>query len=444
MLFQKKDIVRLMLPLILEQIFNALVGTFDTIMVSNVGEAAIAGVANVDVVATLLIQFMAALATGGTVICAQYIGRGDRDQACMAANQMVSVSTLLSVVFLLLGTAACRPILGLFYPDAAPDVMDCSAVYLFICAFSFPMLAIFNSCAGIYRATGNAAVPMLVSVLMNVINVGGNALCIFGLKMGVEGVAIPTLVSRTVAAVVMAVLCSRSSRLIHIARHLGAYRLRKDMIRRVLHIGLPNGVENGLFNLGKIMVQSLVTTLGTAVVAGYSVAQQMAGYIILPGIALGIGLTTLVGQSMGAERPDEAKKYVRNIVLVNYGIILTLIVIIYFAVDYFVGLYVGLSPAGAEVTKQLIWWYDLFVLIWPIGFTIPTCLRAAGDVRFCMIVAVASMWAFRIGAAYVLVHFTTLGALGIYFGMFLDWLFRAAVFFVRYRRNRWTQIKIIE
>lgn len=443
MLFHKKDIVKLMLPLVLEQIFNALVGTFDTIMVSNVSEAAIAGVANVDAVAMLLIQFLAALSTGGTVICAQYIGKGDNENACIAANQLVSAATLLSGVLLLLGTVLCRPILGLFYPDAAPDVMRCSVTYLFICAFSFPMLAIFNSCAGIFRATGNSAVPMQVSVLMNVINVGGNALCIYGLGMGVEGVAIPTLVSRTVAAVVLATLCSRKRQRVHITRSLRAYRLRWDMIRRVLHIGLPNGVENSLFNLGKIMVQSLVTSLGTTVLAGYSVAQQMAGYIILPGLALGIGLTTMVGQCMGAGRPEEAKKYVRNIVAVNYCIILALIVIIYFTMDRFVGLYVSLSPAGAEVTKQLIWWYDIFVLIWPIGFTIPTCLRAAGDVRFCMIIAVVSMWVFRIGAAYLLVKCTAVGALGIYFGMFLDWLFRAVVFGIRYRRNKWTQIKVI-
>ena len=292
-MFTKKDLLKLLLPLMVEQLLAVLVGMADVVMVAVVGEAAVSGVSLVDSISVLIIQMLAALATGGSVVCAQYIGRKEPEQACRAAGQLLLVTTLVSAV---IGAAAFlgnRHLLLMIFGNVEQDVLDNAVIYFWLSALSYPFLAVYNSCAALYRAMGNSKISMYVSLAMNAINICGNAICVFGLHMGVEGVGIPTLVSRAFAAAAMVVLIQRPQNLVRI-QGLRSLRFEGGMIRRILQVGVPNGMENTMFQFGKLFLQSLVSTLGTAAIAGYAVAGNLVTFEYLPGNALGLGLITIV------------------------------------------------------------------------------------------------------------------------------------------------------
>ena len=294
-MFSRKDMVRLFGPLLVEQLLAVLVGMADVVMVAAVGETAVSGVALVDSISVLVIQVLSAMATGGAVVCAQYIGKKRQDQACRAAGQLVLITAVLSLLIASAAFIGNRHLLRLIFGSVEPEVMDNAATYFWFTAMSYPFLALYNSGAALFRSMGNSKVSMKVSLAMNAINVAGNALCVFGLRMGVEGVAIPTLLSRMFAAVVMVLLVRSPKNSIRVNR-LSQLIPQPDMIKKILSVGIPSGLENGMFQFGKIALQSLVSTLGTASIAGYAVATNLVTFQYLPGVALGLGLITIVGQ----------------------------------------------------------------------------------------------------------------------------------------------------
>jgi len=430
-MFSRRDLIRLLLPLIIEQLLNVLVGMVDVLMVAAVGETAVSGVALVDSVSILVIQILAALATGGAVVCSQYIGKKAQDKACQAAGQLVMVTFIGAAVFTTVAQAGGKTLLRMIFGSVEQRVMDNALIYFRLTSLSYPFLGLYNSCAALYRSMGNSRISMLTSLVMNGMNVVGNAVCIYGLHMGVEGVALPTLASRVFAALLMAYLIRNPGNLIRVTS-LKELRPDSGMIRRILSVGIPSGLENGMFQFGKVTLQSLVSTLGTASIAGYAVASNLVMFLYLPGNSLGLGLITIAGQCIGANEIGQAKKYTWRLICLNYGLLLIIGTVLGFGSSFMVGMY-RLSPEASHMARMLVIVHCLAMVLWPPSFLLPNALRAGMDAKFTMAISVFSMWAFRIGFAYIFVKIFHLGVLGVWYGMFIDWFFRMVVFLFRFR-----------
>ena len=429
-MFTREQLIKLLAPLIVEQILTVLVGMADVVMVVAVGETAVSGVSLVDSISVLIIQVMGAMATGGAVVCSQYLGKRQLRDAGEAAGQLVFVTLALSLGVTVVALAGNRHLLSAIFGSVEEAVMDNAQTYFWITAMSYPFLGLYNACAALFRSMGNSKVSMFTSLIMNGINIAGNAICVFGFKMGVAGVAYPTLISRVTAAVLIFIFLQNRHNEIRIS-NLRTLRPRMEMIRRILSIGIPGGLENGMFQFGKLFLQSLVSSLGTASIASYAVACNLVTLLYLPGNALGLGLITIVGQCVGAQKPKEAKAYTRLLTVINYLILAVVATAMFFGADVLVGFY-NLSPEAGEISHVLLRSHCVAMLIWPVAFTLPNALRAALDARFTMAVSVFSMWVFRIGFAYLFVYLFDLGVPGIWYGMFIDWVFRAAVFLARF------------
>lgn len=430
-LFTGRQLYQLIWPLVIEQLLNVLVGMVDVMMVASIGEAAVSGVSLVDGLNQLLIQFLAALTAGGTVVCAQYIGMKNHQKANDSAGQLmlltVAGTVVLSGIFLLGGSSLLRLIFG----QVEADVMACARIYFMITVCSFPFLALYNSSGALFRAMGNSRISMKTSMLMNGMNVAGNALCIYGLKMGVTGVAIPTLLSRAICSVLLFSLLQRSPEGIRVGQ---LRQLRPDgmIIRRILNIGIPGGVESSIFQLGKVMLQSLVATLGTAAIAGYSVAGNLVMFLYLPGNALGLALTTVVGRCVGAGEAEQARRYNRLFVLMNYAFLALICTVMVLLRYRWIGIY-NLSSEASAIAAGLVLSHCIAMIIWPPAFLVPNSMRAANDARFTMVVSIACMWIFRVALAWLFVKGFGRDIQYVWYAMYIDWVFRVIAYGWRMR-----------
>ena len=426
LLFNKHHLLQLLWPLVVEQLLAVLVGMVDVLMVAYVGEATVSGVSLVDSVNMLVIQVLFALTAGGTVVCAQFIGAGNYNLASKSGGQLLSITTglmlLISTAFLLKGDY----LLSVIFGQVESKVMEDAVKYLLYIAASFPFLAIYYSAAAIFRAAGNTKLSMLAALGMNLLNIIGNAICIFGLHMGVVGVALPTLLSRIVASVFMVYSLQRFGKEIRLHTFL-QLKPDGDIIRKILSIGIPNSVESGLFNFGKILLQSLVSTLGTASIAAYAVASNLATYLYLPGNALGAGMITIVGQCYGAKKPEQAKYYAKVLLYLNYAFLAVICSVLIIGRSFFVGCY-NLSPHSSGLAEGLILAHSVAMIIWPVAFLLPYYFRAIGKAAFTMKVAVFAMAVFRVGLAYLFIDLWHKNVLWVWYAMFVDWIFRIIVF----------------
>ncbi len=441
-MFTKKEIRALLWPLILEQVLTGLMGVADTFMVSNVGEAAISGVALVDSLNMLIVYFFSALAAGGTIVCSQYIGQENHLQANKASNQVLSASFILSITCCAVLATLRRPILGLIFGTVEPAVMDAADVYLLVTALSYPFLALYTASAALFRATGDSRRPMIVALVADILNVIGNAILIFGCGMGVLGAALATLASRIVSAGVMLRFQSRPGQIISLGK-LSAFRPDGTMLRRILRLGIPSAIENGMFQFGKLVVQSTVSVLGTTAIASQAIIAILDSCSGMPGQAIGIGLLTVAGQCMGRGRPDEARRYMIYFTKISTLVVLVSGGVISAAAPLITRL-TALSPAGRALTCQITWFVSAIrVILWPSAFTVPNGLRAAGDVSFTMWVGTVSMWTLRVGLSWYLCRYTGVGLWGIWFGWSADWVLRATCFLWRFRSNKWQDHNVL-
>lgn len=430
-MFTRKDLMKLLAPLIVEQILIVLVGMVNVVMAAAVGEASVSGVSLVESINILIIQMLSALATGGAVISSQYLGKKQSENACKAAGQLIGVTTVLSVLVTLIALAGRGSLLKAIFGSVDESVMNAAVVYFWITALSYPFVAVYNSCAALFRSMGNSKASMAVSLVVNTVNVGGNAVCVYGLHMGVNGLAWPTLFCRIAAAVVMLFMIQSPDNVLRINR-LDDLKPNIPMIKKILSIGIPNGLENGMFQFGKLALQSLVSSLGTAAIASYAVASNLVTLLYLPGNAIGLGLITIVGQCVGAGEKKEAKRYTRLLVGTNYGILLLLCTVMIVFSDQLASVY-NLSGEAAKISSRMVVLHSYAMIVWPLAFTIPYALRASMDAKFTMVVSIFSMWLFRIAFAYFFVRVMNTGVMGIWYGMFIDWIFRAVLFGWRFR-----------
>ena len=438
-LFSRKDLVRLIIPLIVDQFLQVAVGLSDSIMVARVGEAAVSGVSLVDTVMLLIINIFTALATGGAVIAGQYLGRRDPKTGCEATAQLFNFTFLFSIFIMILGYLGQNVILYHVFGKIEADVMKDSRNYLLIVLSSIPMIAMYNAGAAIFRAMGNSNVAMKTSLLMNSINVFGNALLIFGFHRGVEGVAIPTVVSRGVACVVILILLNNQKHELHIL-HPYPFKIKWNVLKKILYIGIPNGLENSMFQLGKIAVLSLVSGLGTASLAANAVGNNIANFAILPGMSFGFALLTVCAQCVGAGDFEQVKYYTKHMMRVEYLCLIASNLIVILALPFILSVY-NLSDEAARYANDIILYHAACVVtIWPLSFTLPNTLRAAADVKITMVLSIISMWVFRFGFSYMLTMVFHMGIFGVWVAMTIDWLVRGIFFVCRYRSGRWQKI----
>ena len=436
MLFSKQDIRKILFPLLVEQILAVALGMFDSMMVSSVGEAAVSGVSLVDSISILLINVFSALATGGAVVCSQFLGHKDAEGARSSAKQLYYAVFAVSSLLMTIALVFSSQILHLIFGKVEADVMAFAKTYFVITAISYPFLGLYNGGAALFRAMGNSKISLYVSLAMNLLNVGGNALLIYGFKLGVAGAAISTLAARIFGAAVMLILSHNRKNTIYVDNIL-RFRPSFPIIRRILRIGIPGGMENGMFQVGKLLTQSLVASLPTAIIAANSVANTLASFQYAAGGAVGLTLITVIGRCTGAGEKEQAKHYAKSLLFTAYKIMLITSVLLTIFPKPIIGLF-ELSTEATDAVLRLVLLHNLAtVLIWPLAFTLPHCFRAASDVMFPMVTSIISMWVFRVVCSYIFVLYFHLGVYGVWLAMFCDWLFRGSMFFVRLISNKW-------
>jgi len=430
-------------PLIVEQLLIVAMGIVDMVMVSSVGEHAVSGVSLVDTINFLIITAFNAMATGGSVVASQYIGREDGKNACCSARQLVYISVLISLVLMVFTMCTCRPMLRLVFGNIADDVMQASQVYFLVTALSYPFLALYTSASALFRSMGNSKITMWTAVIVNIINVGGNALFIYVMKLGVGGAALSTLISRVIAAVFLISLLMRSWSQIINLKGITRVKLEGAMIKRILNVGIPSGLETSMFQVGKILITRIFTTFGTAAIAANAVAATINSIAFMPGSGYGMGLLIIAGQCIGAGDYAGTKRYTKKVMIIAYITYL----FININVVLFMNQIVGVFNLSEEARRLCVIFLRIHcvtsTLFWCPSFVLPNSLKAAGDARYVMVVAASTMWLVRVCSAYLMAFPLGLGPMAVTIAMGADFLFRGIFFTWRWKNGRWMGKRVI-
>ena len=436
--FSNRELVTLIAPLIVEQFFAITVGLADSLMVATVGDAAISAVSLVDSISNLMIYIFSAMAAGGAAVAGQYIGRREKENANNAGQHLVALLGVTSVCFAALLYLFKTLILTTVFGQIDADVMAATNKYYTIVMASIPGIALYNGGAAIFRTMGRSDVSLKVSLLMNGINVGGNALLIFGFHMDVAGVAIPTLVSRTVAAVVILALLFNEKLPLHLS-NLRAFEYKPRLLKNILYISIPSGIENGMFHLGRLILFSLISTFGTASIVANAIGNTLGNFHCFAGQALNLGLTTVISQCVGAGDYDGARYYMRKLTKAGYALMAAVNLGIIAMLPLIMRVY-DVSPEGERLAVIVTLIHGIAaIFLWMPSFSFPTFLRAAGDARFTMVASMLTMWLCRVFFAYIFGKLMGYGVVGVWVAhSILDWTVRSIVFFSRYRSGKWT------
>ena len=441
-MFSNRKLLLLLIPIIAEQFLNSLMGMADSMMVSNVGAAALSGVSLVDSINNLVVQAFNALATGGVIICSTYVGQKDMQRANEAARQVILVSAVISFVVMLSCLIFRGWLLRVIFGQIEPDVYQAANIYFILTILSYPGISLAAAGSAIFRAQSNTRLPMNVAIVSNILNVAGNALLIWGFGLGVYGAAIATLASRIFSAVVLLCLLRSDDQQIFIRQY---HKIRPDMdkIKRILGMGIPNGIENSMFQFGKLAIQSSVSTLGTMAIAAQAMTNIFENVNGVAGIGVGIGLMTITGQCLGAGRKDEAIYYTKK--MIGWGYIAILVSCLFtYAIARPVTLLAHMEAESAALCIYMLGWITIAKpLLWAPSFITPYAMRAAGDVKFSMIIATLTMWLCRVTLATFLIRVVHMGAMGVWIGMFADWAIRGIIFTIRFMRGKWIH-KVVE
>ncbi len=442
LMFPKHELWQLLIPLMIEQMLNALMGMADTMMVSRVGSAAISAVSLVDSINMLVLQVFVALAAGAAIICSQYIGRRDKEGCNEAARQIVLTVTAISVTLTVICVILRRPLLSLIFGSVEADVMANSQAYFLITALSYPFIALFNAGSSFYRSAGNSKYPMRISLGANMLNIAGNAVLIFVFHMGVTGAALSTLLSRIVCAVVVFWSLRKPDQMITVRDYL-SIRPNFPLIKKILAIGVPNGIENGMFQFGKLAIQSSVSALGTTAIAAQAMTIIFENVNGVAASGIAIGLMTVVGQCIGAGKQEEAKYYIVKL-SVYAEVAMIICCLIVYGISGPVTMIAGMEAESAAICLQMVLAITIFKpIFWVLSFVPAYGLRAAGDVRFSMITATLTMWLCRVALAVFLMRFCSSGPMGVWIGMFADWGIRSIIFTVRFLHGKWLRFHVV-
>ena len=448
-MFSNKDLKNLIIPLFLEQLLTILVGLADTFVISFVSEAAVSGVSLVNSFNTIFIFLFTALASGGAVIVSQYIGSKKMAEAGEAASQLLMVSTIFSASIVILLLLFGRPILGLIFGRVEEDVMERAAsvmeacvTYLRISAYSYPALAVYNAGAALYRSIGKTSVTMYIAVVSNVINVVGNLIGVFVFHAGVAGVAYPSLIARTFSAAAVTVLCFRKVNGVYYTKQW-IYRWNAGLLKRILGIAVPNGVEQGIFQFVKVALSSIVALFGTCQIAANGIAQSIWSLAALVCVTMGPVFITVIGQCMGAGDAGQAEYYFHKLLKVTllFSVVWNTAV---FALTPVIMPFFDVTPETRSLTVWLVLIHNVFNCIaFPFADPLGKGLRAAGDVKFTVVWSTVTTIGVRLLASVLLAIVFDMGVIGIALAMSFDWCVRAVAFYIRFRGGKWKKYQLI-
>lgn len=435
-LFSPRQLKKLIIPLIIEQALAISVGMADTVMVSSLGDAVMSGVSLVDNINTLVINIFAAFGTGGAVVASQFIGARRPAHARATAAQVIVSTLLVSLAVTGICLALREQIISLLFGEIEQAVMSSASEYFFVSALSYPAIGVYSCCSALFRAMGNSKYSMYSSATANVINVIGNAIFIYALGEGAKGAAIASLIARMFAMAAMLWLLTDRKNVIYIS-FKEKFAFNMNMIKRIFRIGLPSSLENGIFQLGRIIVLRIIAVFGTVQIAANGVANSLSSLGCIPGQAMNLALITVVGTCVGAGDLVQVKYYTKKLMKLTYLFTAVVNSAIILSLPLTLRLY-DLSDEAISLAFVLTVIHDGFaMLLWPSAFTLSNALRAANDVRYTMIVSVSSMIVFRVGLSLVFALGLGYGAIGVFAAMVVDWVFRTVLFVVRYRREKW-------
>lgn len=441
-MFSNKDLKNMIVPLFFEQLLVMLVGIMDTFIVSYAGEAAVSGVSLVNSFNTIFIYLFTALASGGAVVISQYIGNQDKKNSILSSTQLVMFSCIFSIVVSVVVLLFQKPILSGLFGRVDGDVMDACMTYLRISAYSYPFIAIYNAGASLYRSMAKTKTTMNISLVSNLINIIGNYIGVFVLHAGVAGVAVPSLIARAFSAIVITCLCFDAQLAAYYTKE-GILTWDSAMLKRMLKIAVPNGIENGIFQFVKVALSSVVALFGTYQIAANGIAQSIWSLAALMGVALGPVYITVIGQCMGKQDTVQAKYYFKK--LNRLALVLSLVwnVLIFLITPGWMKFY-QVSQETIQMVIYLVAIHNFFnAFVYPFSGPLSNGLRAAGDVKFTMIVSVASTVLARFVFSLLFAIYFNLGVIGIALAMCLDWSLRAVIFYLRYRSGKWMNFKVI-
>ncbi|MDE7312771.1 MAG: MATE family efflux transporter [Eubacterium sp.] len=442
-LFSNSRLKAMIIPLFLEQLLVMLVGIADTLVISYAGEASVSGVSLVNQFNTIFIYLFTALSSGGAVIVSQYIGRKEPVHAGEASSQLLMFSTAFSVLAAVLVLAGNEGMLRLLFGRVEAPVMQACVTYLRISAYSYPALAVYHSGAAVYRSLGKTSVSMYISVVSNMINVIGNIIGVLVLRAGVAGVAVPSLIARTFSAAAITCACFQRKNEVYY-RWRFIFQWNSKMLRRILKVAVPNGVENGIFQLVKVALSSIAALFGTYQIAANGVAQSIWSLAALAGVAMGPVFITVIGQCMGSRDLEAADYYFQKLTRLTLQISFAWNLLVLVLAPLFMRFY-ALEPQ----TKRLVFWlvviHNVFnAAAFPFSGALSSGLRAAGDIKFTMYVSVASTVAGRLVLSYLLGIVLDLGVIGLALAMACDWIVRGAIFCWRQRSGIWKKFEVLE
>lgn len=441
-LFTNSDLRKLIIPLFLEQLLEVFVGVADTFMISHAGEAAVSGVSLVNMFNTVFLFLFAALASGGAVVVSQYIGNRDREKGNFSAGQLVAISAIFSVAIMAVVLIFNGQLLRILFGEVESDVMNACITYLRISAYSYPAIAVYNAGAAIFRSMGKTNVTMYLSVISNMINIVGNAVGVFVLHQGVAGVAYPSLIARGFSAVAIISLCFRRKNTVFLEMK-NLIRWNRSMIRRILGIAVPNGIENGLFQLVKVALSSITAMFGTVQIAANGVAQSFWSLAALMGTSMGLAFVTVIGQCMGAGDTEVAEYYMKKLLRITFTVSILWNVLILLAAPIVLKGY-AISAEAARLVIILIFIHNLFnAVLYPLSGALANGLRAAGDVKFTMYVSILSTIGCRVLFSVIFAIGFQMGVIGVALAMCLDWGIRALLFWKRFRGGKWKSFQVI-
>ncbi len=440
-MFSNKQLKDMILPLLMEQFLLMLVGLADTMVVSYAGEAAVSGVSLVNSFNTIFINLFTALASGGAVVVSQYIGRRDTKMASESSSQLLMAATVFAVLISIPVLIWKVPLLRLLFGKVEPDVMEACRTYLRISVYSFPALGIYNAGTALYRSIGKTSVTMKISIASNILNVVGNLIGVFVLHAGVAGVAYPSLIARTFSAVVITVLCFREKEVHYVGKWI--FQWNRDLLKRMLSIAIPNGVESGIFQFIKVALSSVVALFGTYQIAANGISQSIWSVAALISVTMGPVFITVIGQCMGAGDIQQAEYYFRKLTKLTVCISIAWNTLIFLLTPFLIKIF-----AVSHQTGRLILWLVLIhnvanAIVFPFADPLGKGLRAAGDAIFTMGISLFTTIGVRLIFSILLGIVLDLGVIGIALAMCLDWTVRGIIFWIRFRQGKWKTYKVI-
>ena len=441
-MFSNESLKKLIIPIFMDQILIIIASIIATMMISYAGEASVSAVSLIDMINMLLINVLAALTAGGAVIVSQYIGFRDKNKSCIAASQLFTIATIISIGIMGFVFIFHKPLLKILFGNVDYNVMNLAITYFVIYSISYPFLSIYDSGAALFRSIGNSRVPMIVSIAMNAINIVGNAIGIFVFNAGVVGIAISIIISRAFAALVMVYLSLNKKNKVFIS-FSQIFTIKRDMIIKILNIAIPNGIENGIVQLGRILLISIIALFGTDQIAANGITNSLVMISISFATAMNIAIVSVIGQCVGAGDYAQADFYTKKLLKITYigTIVISLAEIL--LLPWILNLYT-LSAEVTNLTYILVIIHNcLAIIFWPLSFTLPNSLRASGDVRFTMIVSISSMFILRISFGYILGIIFNLGVIGVWLAMWADWMLRSIIYVLRFKNGKWREFKVI-